>query len=56
VALIDNVTKHHHERIETYRTAARQLAWNFSIHNPANIAAWIKIFEEGIGHQKAAVA
>jgi len=51
VALIDDVTRHHHERFEAYKTAARQLAWNFSIHNPANIKGWVRIFEEGVAHQ-----
>jgi len=54
-ALIDDVTRHHHERAEAYKTAARQLAWNFSIHNPANIKAWVRIFEEGVAHQATTV-
>lgn len=51
VALIDNVVQHHHERAEAYKAAARQLAWNFSIYNPVNIRAWVRIFEEGVAHQ-----
>jgi hypothetical protein len=50
--LIDNITAVHHMRAESYKTAARQLAWNFSIHNPSNIREWVKIINDGIDHQK----
>jgi hypothetical protein len=52
--LIDDVTRLHHMRAESYKTAARQLAWNFSIYNPVNIKGWMRLFEEGVDHQRAA--
>jgi hypothetical protein len=37
---IETVVKRHNQNMETYSAQAIQLAWNFSIRNPANIKAW----------------
>jgi len=37
---IHTVTKTHQHNVASYETKAKQLAYNFSIHNPENIKAW----------------
>ena len=37
---IEVVTKRHSDNLDTYGAQAAQLAWSFSIRNPANIKAW----------------
>lgn len=37
---INNITLHHEKNKEAYAAHAKQLTWNFSIYNPANVTAW----------------
>jgi hypothetical protein len=37
---INNITLHHEKNKEAYTAHAKQLTWNFSIYNPANVTAW----------------
>jgi hypothetical protein len=37
---IDRIIETHGSNIEAYNGHAKQLTWRFSIHNPANAAAW----------------
>lgn len=37
---IETVVKRHNHNMESYSAQAIQLAWNFSIRNPANIKGW----------------
>jgi hypothetical protein len=45
VAVIEDVIASHPARAETYKSSARQLAWNFSIHNPVNLKGWKDILD-----------
>jgi hypothetical protein len=45
---IDAIIEKHGMREETYKAQVKQLAWNFSINNPANIKGWIDIIEGNI--------
>jgi hypothetical protein len=42
---IENIVNTHHMRLETYRSASKQLFWNFSIYNPDNLKQWLQIFD-----------
>jgi hypothetical protein len=42
---IDSIAQNHGTRGETYKALIKQLAWNFSIYNPANIKGWVDIIE-----------
>ena len=42
---IDQVVEKHGERTEVYKALNKQLFWNFSIYNPANIKGWTSIIE-----------
>ena len=37
---IDNIVRTHADNKVAYATQIKQLTWNFSIHNPRNIAGW----------------
>jgi len=37
---IDRIIKHHVSNKVTYAAQVKQLTWNFSIHNPANLEGW----------------
>jgi len=43
--MIDIVTSTHPMRAEAYKSAAYQLFWNFSIHNPMNVKKWMEILD-----------
>ena len=45
---IDKITSKHGSRTETYKALTKQLMWNFSINNPANIKGWVDIIEGNI--------
>ena len=45
VGQIDAIANMHGVRAETYKAQIKQLAWNFSIYNPANIKGWVDIIE-----------
>lgn len=45
---IHSVTEKHGTRGETYKALIKQLAWNFSIYNPANIKGWVDIIEGAV--------
>ena len=37
---INNITLHHEKNKEAYAAHVKQLTWNFSIYNPANVTVW----------------
>jgi hypothetical protein len=45
LAQIDAIANGHSNSGETYKALIKQLAWNFSIYNPANIKGWVDIIE-----------
>jgi hypothetical protein len=45
LAQIDAIANGHANSGETYKALIKQLAWNFSIYNPANIKGWVDIIE-----------
>lgn len=45
VGQIDAIADFHGVRSEAYKAQIKQLAWNFSIYNPANIRGWVDIIE-----------
>lgn len=44
---IEHVVQNHDRHKEVYRAHAKQLAWQFSIYNPENIAAWRRLALRG---------
>ena len=44
--LYDSVRQHHNNRLETYKSHARALAWRHSPYNPEIQRAWKELLEQ----------